>query len=104
MTAKPEEVRGYEKEEYTHLAVAAAVASGTVDAGLGIRAAARALQLDFVPLTQERYDLVIPRKHYESDLLQPLLSLLHEPAFRDSVAAMPGYDVSKMGEIAGKLE
>ncbi|UCG23307.1 MAG: molybdopterin biosynthesis protein [Chloroflexota bacterium] len=104
MTAKPEEVRGYDREEYTHLAVAAAVASGAADAGLGIRAAARALQLDFVPLTQERYDLLIPRQHYESDLLEPLLSLLHEPAFRDSVANMPGYDVSKMGHIAGELK
>jgi putative molybdopterin biosynthesis protein len=104
MTAKTEEVRGYDKEEYTHLAVAAAVASGTADAGLGIRAAARALQLDFVPLTQERYDLIIPREHYEGDLLQPLLSLLHEPAFRASVADMPGYDVSKMGDIVGELK
>jgi putative molybdopterin biosynthesis protein len=103
MTVKPEDVHGYEREEYTHLAVAAAVASGTVDAGLGIRAAARALQLDFVPLTQERYDLIIPREHYESDLLQPLLSLLHEPAFRDSVADMPGYDVSNMGKFASEL-
>ncbi len=91
------DVRGYEREEYTHLAVAAAVASGTADAGLGIRAAARALQLDFVPLAQERYDLVIPRQHYESDLMQPLLALLHDEAFRSSVAQMPGYDVSIMG-------
>ena len=104
MAAKAEEVRGYDREEYTHLAVAAAVASGTADAGLGIRAAARALQLEFVPLTQERYDLLIPREHYESDLLKPLLSLLHAPEFRNSVADMPGYDVSKMGDIAGELQ
>jgi putative molybdopterin biosynthesis protein len=96
---KPEAVRGYGREEYTHLAVAAAVASGTADAGLGIRAAARALELLFVPLAQERYDLVIPRKHYESELLRPLLNLLKDKAFRETVAAMPGYDVEPMGEL-----
>jgi putative molybdopterin biosynthesis protein len=98
---KPEAVRGYGREEYTHLAVAAAVASGTADAGLGIRAAARALDLHFVPLAQERYDLVIPRRHYESELLQPLLQLLSDNTFRDSVAAMPGYEVTPMGKLVG---
>lgn len=98
----PKTVRGYEREEYTHLAVAAAVASGTADAGLGIRAAARALQLDFVPLAHERYDLVIPEQHYENDLLRPLLELLHDQEFKAAVAAMPGYDVSSMGkQVAG---
>jgi putative molybdopterin biosynthesis protein len=94
----PEAISGYGREEYTHLAVAAAVASGAADVGLGIRAAARALNLDFVPLTHERYDLVVPRRHYESALLQPLLGLLHEQRFREAVAALPGYDVSVMGE------
>ncbi len=95
----PGQVRGYDREEYTHLAVAAAVASGTADAGLGIRAAARALHLDFVPLAQERYELVIPREHYESDLLRPLLDLLYDDEFKTAVAALPGYDVSIMGQV-----
>jgi putative molybdopterin biosynthesis protein len=95
----PEEVRGYKREEYTHLAVAATIASGTADIGLGIRAAARALDLDFVPLTRERYDLVVPRVHYESELLAPLLELLHDAKFQSAVAAMPGYDVGLMGQI-----
>ena len=94
----PETVRGYGREEYTHLAVAAAVASGTADAGPGIRAAARALELDFVLLAFERYELVIPRVHYDDALLQPLLSLIHDSTFRDAVAALPGYDVSIMGQ------
>ncbi|MCZ7670604.1 MAG: hypothetical protein M5U34_27350 [Chloroflexi bacterium] len=59
----PEQVRGYEREEYTHLAIAAAVTSGTADAGLGIRAAARALYLGFVPLAHERYELGDAQKH-----------------------------------------
>jgi len=100
---EPEQVQGYQREEYTHLAVAAAVASGTADAGLGIRAAARALDLEFVPLAHERYDLVIPRDHYESDLLQPLLALLHDDRFRAAVADLPGYDVTDMGQIAAEL-
>ena len=100
---KAEEVQGYGREEYTHLAVAAAVASGTADAGLGIRAAARALDLDFVPLAHERYDLVIPRARYESDLLQPLLGLLHDDDFRAAVAGLPGYDVAPMGQIAAEI-
>ncbi len=95
----PTQVHGYEREEYTHLAVAAAVASGTADAGLGIRAAARALGLDFVPLAHEPYQLVVPQPHFASPLLQPLLALLHDGRFRQAVAQMPGYDVSHMGEV-----
>jgi putative molybdopterin biosynthesis protein len=92
------QVQGYDREEYTHLAVAAAIASGTTDAGLGIRAAARALALDFVPLTHEQYQLVIPQAHFEGALLRPLLDLLHNDEFKTAVAALPGYDVTHMGE------
>lgn len=101
---EPSAVVGYNQEEYTHLAVAAAVASGRADCGLGIAAAAQALDLDFIPLFQERYDLVIPAEHYESDLLAPLLDLLHQPKFRQAVAGLPGYDVSPMGELIASFE
>ncbi len=93
----PAAIRGYEREEYTHLAVAAAVASGAADAGLGIQAAARALRLDFVPLAHEPYELAIPQATYESERLRPLLDLLADDAFRAAVAAMPGYDITPMG-------
>ena len=93
----PAAVRGYEREEYTHLAVAAAIASGAADAGLGIQAAARALRLDFVPLAHEPYELAIPQAVYEGETLRPLLTLLADDAFRAAVAAMPGYDISVMG-------
>ncbi len=95
----PEQVRGYEREEYTHLAVAAAVASGVADAGVGIRAAARALALDFVPLAHEQYQLVIPKAYFESELLRPLLDLLHDDGFKTAVSALPGYDVHPMGQV-----
>lgn len=92
-------VRGYTDEEYTHLGVAAAVASGRADCGLGIPAAAQALELDFVPLFQERYDLVIPKIYADSDLLGPLFDLLQSQAFRNAIHALPGYDMSVMGRV-----
>jgi putative molybdopterin biosynthesis protein len=94
----PDSVRGYEQEEYTHLAIAAAVAGGRADCGLGIAAAAAALGLDFVPLFSERYDLVIPSEYASSDLLAPLLELLRDGPFRAEVSRLPGYDVSTMGD------
>ena len=97
----PAHIRGYERQEFTHLAVAAAVQSGVADCGLGILAAARALGLDFVPLFDERYDLVIAAQYYESELLAPLLALIREPesAFRQAVAALGGYDLAPMGTV-----
>jgi putative molybdopterin biosynthesis protein len=95
---KPESIRGYPQEEYTHLAVAAAVASGRADVGLGIHAAAAALDLAFVPLFHERYDLIIPQLHVSGPLLAPMLDLLHEAEFRDAVGRLPGYDATRMGE------
>lgn len=92
-------VRGYADEEYTHLGVAAAVASGRADCGLGIPAAAQALELDFVPLFQERYDLVIPKIYADSELLGPLFDLLQSQAFRNAIHALPGYDMSVMGRV-----
>lgn len=94
-----ETINGYSQEEYTHLGVAAAVASGRADCGMGIPAAAQALGLDFVHLFDERYDLVIPLVYLEDDLLSPLFDLMSSAEFRAAVAALPGYDVSKMGNV-----
>jgi putative molybdopterin biosynthesis protein len=99
MTIPPERIVGYSQEEYTHLGVAAAVASGRADCGLGIAAAAQALDLDFIPLFQERYDLVIPKQFAESDLLAPLFGLLADRRFREAVSQRIGYDVSVMGTV-----
>jgi putative molybdopterin biosynthesis protein len=92
-------ILGYTQEEYTHLGVAAAIASGRADCGLGISAAAQALDLDFIPLFQERYDLVIPKEHAQGALLAPLFELLADRNFQDAVSKLPGYDVSVMGRI-----
>jgi putative molybdopterin biosynthesis protein len=95
----PTQIAGYEREEFTHLAVAAAVAGGRVAVGLGVLSAARALGMDFVPLQSEQYDLVIPREFYDSDLLQPLLTLIRSATFQRQVEALGGYDVGSMGEV-----
>ncbi|MCS6844114.1 MAG: molybdopterin biosynthesis protein [Caldilineales bacterium] len=97
------QIRGYERQEFTHLAVAAAVQSGAADCGLGILAAARALGLDFVPLFDERYDLVIPQEHYESELLAPLLAVIRSPEFAATVQALGGYDTAGIGEVIAVL-
>lgn len=99
----PEQVPGYDREEYTHLAVAAAVAGGRADFGLGILSAARAMEQAFVPLLTEQYDLVIPRTHYDSALLEPLLSLIRSDKFKREVDALGGYDTSMTGEVVAEL-
>ncbi len=96
-----DDIRGYEQEEFTHLMVAAAVASGRADCGLAINAAATALELDFIPLFEERYDLIIPLEHYRDPMLQPLLELLADREFRSAVDQISGYSAQPMGvEIA----
>jgi putative molybdopterin biosynthesis protein len=104
MGLESSQIQGYDQEEYTHLAVAAAVSSGRADCGLGIAAAAQALELEFLPLFQERYDLIIPQVYAQEPLLAPLMEILADKRFQQLVAAMPGYDVSHMGEIVAELE
>jgi putative molybdopterin biosynthesis protein len=99
----PTQVAGYDREEFTHLAVAAAVKSTGADVGLGILAAARALDLDFVPLLKERYDLIIPELHYHAPLLRPLLDLISGEAFKREVNALGGYDTSETGRVVARL-
>jgi putative molybdopterin biosynthesis protein len=95
----PEAIKGYNQEEYTHLAIAAAIASGRADCGLGIAAAAQALGLAFIPLFQEHYELVIPQEFYADQLLAPLFDVLGDERFHRAVAALPGYDISRMGTL-----
>ncbi|MGI9658926.1 MAG: molybdopterin biosynthesis protein [Gaiellaceae bacterium] len=90
-------VRGYEREEYSHLAVAAAIAAGRADCGLGILAAARAFELDFVPVASEPFDLVMRTETLDDPTVEPLLSLLADEKFRTSVSELGGYDVAEMG-------
>jgi putative molybdopterin biosynthesis protein len=102
MGISSEQIQGYEQEEYTHLAVAAAVASGRADCGLAVSAAAAALGLDFIPLFHEEYDLVIPLRYVEDELLAPLFELIQDNAFRQAVTDLPGYSVERMGKVIGE--
>jgi putative molybdopterin biosynthesis protein len=96
---EPGDVIGYQREERTHLAVAAAVAAGRADAGLGIRAAARLHGLGFVPVVQEPYDLVLTREAHDSALLAPLWSLLSDPTFHTAIESLPGYSTTETGHV-----
>jgi len=99
MDIDPDDIQGYDRAEFTHLSVAAAVQSGSADCGLGILAAARALNMDFIPLFQEQYQLIIPTAYYESDLLAPLLDIIRGEHFQSAVAALGGYGVAQMGKV-----
>ena len=90
-------VGGYAREEHTHLAIAAAIAAGRADTGLGIMAAARAFGLDFVPVTREPYDLVLATDTLEDPVTAPLWALLGDPDFRGAVEELGGYDTAEMG-------
>ena len=100
----PNQISGYSQEEYTHLAVAAAISSGRADCGLGIAAAAFALDLDFIPLFNERYDLIIPQVYANSVLMKPVFELLHNEMFKQTVLSLPGYKVEKMGTIIAEID
>lgn len=93
----PATIDGYQREEYTHMAVAVDVLSGSGDVGMGIHAAAQALNLDFIPVTTERYDLVIPAVHYDNPLVQNFLEVITTQEFKDQVLALGGYDVRETG-------
>jgi putative molybdopterin biosynthesis protein len=95
----PGQVNGYEREEFTHLAVAAAVAAGSADCGLGVLAAARSMGLDFVPLERERYDLAVPLACLEDEAVRRLLAVARSREFRQSVLALGGYHTDRTGEI-----
>jgi putative molybdopterin biosynthesis protein len=95
----PSDVNGYENEEFTHMSVAVAVQSGTADVTLGIYAAAKALDLDFIPVVTEQYDLIIPEHYFESENIQILLETVNSAAFKKQVEALGGYSTEKTGQI-----
>lgn len=93
----PASISGYEHEAFTHTAVAATVAAGSADTGLAIRAVADSFGLDFVPLAEECYDLLIPLEHYQMEEMQALLALARSPEWRERVRRFAGYDLSDSG-------
>jgi molybdopterin molybdotransferase/putative molybdopterin biosynthesis protein len=95
----PEAIVGYRHEEFTHMAVAVAVLSGTVDTGLGIYAAAKALNLEFIPVVTEQYDLIIPLAHFESDNIRLMLETINSREFKRRAEELGGYSTEKTGRI-----
>jgi putative molybdopterin biosynthesis protein len=95
----PDQIGGYQNEEFTHMAVAAAVLSGAADAGLGINAAARALGLDFIPVVTEQYDLVIPAALFEGEMIQTILKIISKKDFQERVVALGGYSTEHTGTV-----
>ncbi|MGB4515670.1 MAG: molybdopterin biosynthesis protein, partial [Bacillota bacterium] len=94
-----DQISGYEHEEYTHMGVAASVANSVADVGLGIRSAARALGLDFVPVAWERYDLLMTKEFLHSSLMDKLLSIISSSEFKGQVESLGGYDLSQSGQV-----
>jgi len=96
----PEQIPGYDHEEYTHMNIAAAIAGGSIDCGMGIRAAALALELDFVPVAEERYDLIIPLNILADSRIEAVLNLIRSSTvFKDKVLALGGYNLRECGSV-----
>lgn len=99
----PSQIPGYDHEEYTHMSVAASVANGSVNAGMGIRAAANALDLDFIPVAEERYDIIIPTKFVDEKKVTTFLNLIRtNNSFQKAILALGGYDLRDCGEVVYK--
>ena len=98
-----EQVAGYRNEEYTHMNVAVAVASASADTGLGIDASAKALGLDFIPVTRERYDLVIPTAFLNDPRIELLLEIVRSEDFKSKVMEMGGYEVEETGKVLARI-
>ncbi|TET94133.1 MAG: molybdopterin biosynthesis protein [Desulfobacteraceae bacterium] len=99
MGMDPSRINGYENEEYTHMNVAVAVLNGMADVGMGIMAAARALNIDFIPVLKEQYDLVIPSSFVDDPKIQLLIDITRSKDFRDRVKGLGGYNPAKSGDL-----
>lgn len=93
-----EEINGYEKEYTTHMAVAISVKSGVADTGLGVYSAAKAMDLDFIPLANEQYDFLLPAEYLEDERVQRFIQILSSEQLKQRLLALGGYDVTHTGE------
>lgn len=95
----PAKIHGFNQSEFTHAAVAAYVASGMADVGLGVETPSRRFHLDFVPLATERYFLVCNKADLKKAHLQAVLNILHKPEFKQSINALAGYSAEHCGLV-----
>jgi molybdate transport repressor ModE-like protein len=99
-----ESINGYNSAEFTHSAVAAYIASGMADAGIGMRAAAAQFKLDFLPLVREDYYFALRLDAVDEPAMRQLLALMRDPSYHALVAALPGYDPAGTGELVSIAE
>mgnify|MGYP001481157130 CR=1 FL=1 len=92
-------IYGYNREEFTHTAVAALIASDSADVGLGIYSAAKLYNLDFIPICEEQYDLLIPDYAWNTTMVQRLIQILKSDGFRQRLEALSGYSLDKPGTV-----
>jgi putative molybdopterin biosynthesis protein len=95
----PRSIRGYDREEPTHTAAAILVKEGIADAGLAIHAVSRSFSLDFIPLAEEEYDLLVTREFSEDPRFSLLMELLASPEFASRLSALGGYTTKDSGKI-----
>jgi putative molybdopterin biosynthesis protein len=100
---KADRIAGYRNELGGHLEVAAAIASGLADVGVTIRVAAEAYGLDFIPIREERYELVIPGREMDSDPVVAMLDALNSRRFAREVSQLCGYDTTQMGQVVARI-
>ena len=96
---EPEEIKGYDREATTHMAVAALVGSDSADAGMGIRSAASAMNLDFLPVGEEEYDFAIPQAYLELAHIKAFIEILKSEEFHEKLSGLGGYTWARAGEI-----
>lgn len=95
----PENISGYEKEEFTHIGVAAVIAAGDADCGLGIYSAAELMGLDFIALGNEEYDFAVPKEFLSLDMIKEFIKVIKTDEFKRELDKFGGYDYEDIGEI-----
>lgn len=95
----PSSIKGYDNEEWNHLSTASYISRGIADAALGIRSAAEQLGLDFIPVTKEKFDLVLRWSKKNEDALQHLLDVIQLTNFKESISTLKGYNTEEFGNI-----
>lgn len=99
-----DQIYGYEREELTHTSVAAQIAAGSADAGMGIYSAAKLYDLEFIPICIEEYDLIIPDSAWETPMVQQLLETLKSEEFKEKLRMLGGYTLEAPGEVVEIFE
>ncbi|MFT5872707.1 MAG: putative molybdopterin biosynthesis protein [Clostridium sp.] len=95
----PNDISGYEREEFTHIAVAAVIAAGDADCGLGVYSAAKLMGLDFIALGNEEYDFAVPKEFLDMNMIREFIKVIRTDEFKAELDKLSGYDYTDIGEI-----